>query len=146
MAKRKRKKRNSHWILLSIILIYFFCLCMDSLLGSQADIFEGLLESLQISGQLLDLRVEVPLELFHDPEGGLIVDQVNGRARATESTGATDAVKVHLIIRLVVLVVNGEIKVDHQGHLGNIHTTGNGVGGHNHLGLGVPEILHHLKE
>ena len=74
-----------------------------------------------VGGHLFDLGV---VEFLKLTEAGQVIlgDEVDGNTLATETTGTTDTVKV-------ALGITRQVKVDNQGNLLDINTTGKQIGG-----------------
>ena len=74
-----------------------------------------------VGGELLDDGL---VEALHVLEEALVIlgDKVDGHTLASETAGTTDAVEV-------VLGLGGEVKVDDEGHLLDVDTTSEKVGG-----------------
>jgi len=101
----------------------------------------------KISGELVDLRVVMFLELL-DELGVLRADEIDGRSLTTEPTGSSDSVDV-------VLFSLRQLKVDDELYLLDINTSSKDVGGdedsdgslsellHDNVTLGLVHIAHH---
>lgn len=74
-----------------------------------------------------NLLAEVRLDLFEDCHGP-VLDHVDGQADLAEASGSTNAVQVGFAVGLEVLV-DGEVKVDDNGHLLDVDASGAYVGG-----------------
>lgn len=87
-----------------------------------------------VLGHLLNLSVVESLKLLQSI-AILLGDEVDGNTLTTETTTTTNSVDV-------VLLGDGEIKVDDKGDLLNIDTTGQQIGGNQDTGRTRSELLH----
>mmetsp|Transcript_14963 Transcript_14963/g.63040 ORF Transcript_14963/g.63040 Transcript_14963/m.63040 type:complete len:453 (-) Transcript_14963:61-1419(-) len=87
-----------------------------------------------VGGELLDDGL---VEALHVLEEALVIlgDEVDGHTLAAETAGTTDAVEV-------VLRLGGEVEVDDEGHLLDVDTAGEEVGGDEHAGGARAELAH----
>ena len=87
-----------------------------------------------VGGELLDDGL---VEALHVLEEALVIlgDKVDGHTLASETAGTTDAVEV-------VLGLGGEVKVDDEGHLLDVDTTSEKVGGDEDAGGAGAELAH----
>jgi hypothetical protein len=136
-----RAKCSTEWIGQLSPLGSCLCLCqlagtsmLDSLLDSVFDqVPVGALESLNFHAKvLLDLTKLFPLR-----SGG---NEGHGNADTTETSSATNTMEIGSKVRLVVLVL-GNIVIDHHGDGRDIDSTGNDIGGNEDLGHAIAELI-----